>query len=131
MDAAVAAAVPALVVRTRAGIPPERLTPHPDVTWLRELGYPVQATGGSTLGRPDAALLFDDEEAVATTLGLQMAAVSAVAGIEATAVADLAKLDQVLPRPQTGARTAPSNPPAAQPGTGAAGRRSQRAHNAR
>lgn len=74
-----------------------------DVTRLRELGYPVQATGGHaggyTLGAAGRMppLLLDDEEAVATTLGLQMTAVSAVAGIETSAVAALAKLDQVLP----------------------------------
>jgi predicted DNA-binding transcriptional regulator YafY len=74
-----------------------------DVTRLRELGYPVQATGGHaggyTLGAAGRMppLLLDDEEAVATTLGLQMTAVSAVAGIETSAVAALAKLDRVLP----------------------------------
>ena len=74
-----------------------------DVTHLRELGYPVQATGGHaggyTLGAAGRMppLLLDDEEAVATTLGLQMTALSAVAGIETSAVAALAKLDQVLP----------------------------------
>lgn len=74
-----------------------------DVTHLRELGYPVEATGGHaggyTLGAAGRMppLLLDDEEAVATTLGLQMTAVSAVAGIETAAVAALAKLGQVLP----------------------------------
>jgi predicted DNA-binding transcriptional regulator YafY len=74
-----------------------------DVTRLRELGYPVQATGGHaggyTLGAAGRMppLLLDDEEAVATTLGLQMTAASAVAGIETSAIAALAKLDQVLP----------------------------------
>ncbi|WP_084678650.1 helix-turn-helix transcriptional regulator [Actinopolymorpha alba] len=74
-----------------------------DVTRLRELGYPVQATGGHAGGYALGAagrlppLLLDDEEAVATTLGLQMTATSAVAGIETSAVAALAKLDQVLP----------------------------------
>jgi predicted DNA-binding transcriptional regulator YafY len=74
-----------------------------DVTRLRELGYPVQATGGHaggyTLGAAGRMppLLLDDEEAVATTLGLQMTAASAVTGIETSAVAALAKLDQVLP----------------------------------
>lgn len=74
-----------------------------DVTRLRELGYPVDATGGHaggyTLGAAGRMppLLLDDEEAVAATLGLQMTAVTAVAGIETSAVAALAKLDQVLP----------------------------------
>jgi predicted DNA-binding transcriptional regulator YafY len=74
-----------------------------DVTRLRELGYPVQATGGHAGGYALGAagrmppLLLDDEEAVATTVGLQMTAASAVAGIETSAVAALAKFDQVLP----------------------------------
>ncbi|MEQ7010627.1 YafY family protein [Actinopolymorpha sp. B17G11] len=74
-----------------------------DMTRLRELGYPVQATGGQAGGYTLGAggrlppLLLDDEEAVATTVGLQLAAASAVAGIENSSVAALAKLDQVLP----------------------------------
>ncbi|HZC27251.1 MAG TPA: YafY family protein [Actinopolymorphaceae bacterium] len=74
-----------------------------DVTRLRELGYPVQATGGQAGGYTLGAggrlppLLLDDDEAIATTLGLQLTAASAVAGIETAAVAALAKLDQVLP----------------------------------
>ncbi len=74
-----------------------------DVTRLRELGYPVRATGGQaggyTLGAAGRLppLLLDDEEAVATTIGLQLAAASPVAGIDDAAIAALAKLDQVLP----------------------------------
>ncbi|GAA4981950.1 helix-turn-helix transcriptional regulator [Actinopolymorpha pittospori] len=74
-----------------------------DVTRLRELGYPVQASGGHAGGYTLGAggrlppLLLDDDEAVATTVGLQMTAASAVAGIETAAVAALAKLGQVLP----------------------------------
>jgi predicted DNA-binding transcriptional regulator YafY len=74
-----------------------------DVTRLRELGYPVQATGGHAGGYTLGAggrlppLLLDDDEAVATTLGLLMTAASAVAGIETSAVAAPAKLGQVLP----------------------------------
>ncbi|GAA2758876.1 helix-turn-helix transcriptional regulator [Actinopolymorpha rutila] len=74
-----------------------------DMNRLRELGYPVQATGGQAGGYALGAggrlppLLLDDEEAVATTLGLQLTAASAVAGIESAAVAALAKLVQVLP----------------------------------
>ncbi|MEQ7124180.1 YafY family protein [Actinopolymorpha sp. B11F2] len=86
---------------TRLDVSPRTL--RRDMTRLRELGYPVQATGGQAGGYTLGAggrlppLLLDDEEAVATTLGLQLAAASAVAGIENSSVAALAKLDQVLP----------------------------------
>lgn len=71
-----------------------------DVTRLRELGYPVEATGGREGGYRLGAggrlppLLLDDDEAVATTVGLQLAAASGVGG---PAVVALGKLDQVLP----------------------------------
>jgi predicted DNA-binding transcriptional regulator YafY len=86
---------------TRLSVSPRTL--RRDVSRLRELGYPVVATGGHaggyTLGAAGRMppLLLDDEEAVAATVGLQMTAASAVAGIESSAVAALAKLDQVLP----------------------------------
>ncbi|HVX45389.1 MAG TPA: WYL domain-containing protein, partial [Mycobacteriales bacterium] len=74
-----------------------------DVTRLRELGYPVQATGGQaggyafgTSGRLPP-LLLDDEEAIATTVGLQLAATSAITGVESAAIAALSKLGQALP----------------------------------
>ncbi|MET9019649.1 WYL domain-containing protein [Actinopolymorpha sp. NPDC004070] len=85
----------------RLGVSPRTL--RRDMNRLRELGYPVRATGGQAGGYAVGAggrlppLLLDDEEAVATTLGLQLAATSAVAGIESAAVAALAKLVQVLP----------------------------------
>jgi predicted DNA-binding transcriptional regulator YafY len=83
----------------------ERLTVSPrtvrrDVTRLRELGYPVEATGGWDGGYRLGAggrlppLLLDDDEAVATTVGLQLAAASGVGG---PAVVALGKLDQVMP----------------------------------
>lgn len=71
-----------------------------DVTRLRELGYPVSATGGREGGYRLGAggrlppLLLDDDEAVATTIGLQLAT---VAGVGTSAVVALGKLDQVLP----------------------------------
>lgn len=74
-----------------------------DVCRLRQLGYPVEAVGGQAGGYRLGAggrlppLLLDDEEAVATTVGLQLAAASAVTGVETSAVAALAKLDQALP----------------------------------
>ncbi|MGW0230810.1 helix-turn-helix transcriptional regulator [Actinopolymorpha singaporensis] len=85
----------------RLGVSPRTL--RRDMNRLRELGYPVQATGGQAgayalgAGGSLPPLLLDDEEAVATTLGLQLAAAAAVAGIESAAVAALAKLVQVLP----------------------------------
>ncbi|MDQ3717180.1 MAG: HTH domain-containing protein, partial [Actinomycetota bacterium] len=74
-----------------------------DVERLRELGYPVDATPGTGGGYRLAAgahmppLLLDDDEAVAIAVGLRVGAGSAVAGIEATSLRALAKLEQVLP----------------------------------
>ena len=73
-----------------------------DVTRLRDLGYPVEATtgrhGGYTLGRGGhlPPLVLDDDEAVAVALGLRTAAGGAT-GSESAALSALAKLDQVLP----------------------------------
>ena len=73
-----------------------------DVTRLRDLGYPVEATsgrhGGYTLGRGGhlPPLVLDDDEAVAVALGLRAAAGGAT-GSESAALSALAKLDQVLP----------------------------------
>jgi predicted DNA-binding transcriptional regulator YafY len=74
-----------------------------DMTRLRELGYPVIAepgpTGGYQLGAGGALppLLLSDDEAVAVAVGLRAAASGGVAGYEDTAIAALAKLEQVLP----------------------------------
>ncbi|HEY2675311.1 MAG TPA: YafY family protein [Rugosimonospora sp.] len=74
-----------------------------DVERLRDLGYPVRATmgpvGGYRLvaGKALPPLLLDDEEAVAIAVGLRVAAVQAVAGIDDASVRALAKLEQVLP----------------------------------
>jgi predicted DNA-binding transcriptional regulator YafY len=74
-----------------------------DVERLRHLGYPVRATmgpvGGYRLvaGKALPPLLLDDEEAVAIAVGLRVAAVQAVAGIDDASVRALAKLEQVLP----------------------------------
>jgi len=74
-----------------------------DVTRLRELGYPVEAepgpTGGYQLGSGGALppLLLNDEEAVVVAVGLRAAAGGAVAGFEDSAIAALAKLEQILP----------------------------------
>jgi predicted DNA-binding transcriptional regulator YafY len=74
-----------------------------DVGKLRQLGYPIHAstgtTGGYRLGAGAALppLLLDDDEAVAVAVGLRTAAGGTVAGIAETSVRALAKLEQVLP----------------------------------
>jgi predicted DNA-binding transcriptional regulator YafY len=74
-----------------------------DIDRVRRLGYPVDAepgpAGGYRLGAGAALppLLLDDGEAVAITVGLRLAAGSAVAGIDEAAHRVLAKLEQVLP----------------------------------
>jgi predicted DNA-binding transcriptional regulator YafY len=74
-----------------------------DVDRLRNLGYPVDASvgvaGGYQLGSGASLppLLFEDDEALAVTLGLRMAAAGSVAGIEEATLRALAKLEQVLP----------------------------------
>ncbi|NYE96103.1 putative DNA-binding transcriptional regulator YafY [Psychromicrobium silvestre] len=74
-----------------------------DVDRLRELGYPVQATRGSTGGYQLAAgaslppLVVDDEEAVALAIGLRLAAQGSVTGIEEASISALAKVIQVMP----------------------------------
>jgi predicted DNA-binding transcriptional regulator YafY len=74
-----------------------------DITRLRDLGYPVVAEpgprGGYQLGAGGALppLLLSDDEAVAVAVGLRLAAGGGVEGYEGTAVAALAKLEQVLP----------------------------------
>ncbi|MEV0697828.1 WYL domain-containing protein [Saccharopolyspora sp. NPDC050389] len=73
-----------------------------DVDRLRELGYPVVATKGSDGGyRLDAGaelppLLFDDEQAIALAVALQIAA-TAGAGIEEAATRALNTVRQVMP----------------------------------
>lgn len=74
-----------------------------DVERLRSLGYPVRASagaaGGYALGAGAALppLLLDDDEALAVALGLRLATVGAVTGMEEAALRALAKLDQLLP----------------------------------
>lgn len=73
-----------------------------DVDRLRELGYPITSTRGREGGyRLDAGstlppLLFDDEQAVALAVALQMAAASG-AGIEEAATRALQTVRQLLP----------------------------------
>src|SRR5690606_17280019 len=74
-----------------------------DIDRLRQLGYRVDSTPGSTGGyRLEAGnalppLLLDDEEAVAVAVGLRAAASGSVAGIEEASLRALAKLEQTLP----------------------------------
>ena len=76
-------------------------TVRADIERLRDLGYPVDAVRGSVGGYRLGSggqlppLLLDDEEAVAVTVGLQMAA--GVTGIEESGARALAKIEQVLP----------------------------------
>ncbi|MFI6313746.1 helix-turn-helix transcriptional regulator [Nocardia fusca] len=73
-----------------------------DVDRLRELGYPIVTTkgpdGGYRLGAGSRLppLLFDDEQAVALTVALQLAT-TAGAGIEESAARALNTIRQVLP----------------------------------
>ena len=73
-----------------------------DVDRLRELGYPIQTTKGPDGGYRLAAgadlppLLFDDEQAVALAVALQIAA-TAGAGLEEAAVRALNTVRQVMP----------------------------------
>ncbi|WP_163506241.1 helix-turn-helix transcriptional regulator [Fodinicola acaciae] len=74
-----------------------------DIERLRDLGYPVRASMGTTGGYQLVAgsamppLLLDDEEAVAIAVGLRTAARQPVDGIEDASVRALGKLLQVLP----------------------------------
>ncbi|MCD4852780.1 WYL domain-containing protein [Arthrobacter sp. AK01] len=76
-------------------------TVRKDIDRLRELGYPVDATRGTTGGYRLGAggklppLLLDDEEAVAVAIGLRTA--TGIAGIAESSARALAKLEQVLP----------------------------------
>lgn len=92
-----------------------------DIDRLRGLGYPVDASRGPVggyrlgVGGKLPPLLLDDEEAVAVTVGLRVAA--GVAGIEEAGSRALNKLEQVLPsylRPTVDAlRTVVDHPPEA------------------
>lgn len=70
-----------------------------DVTRLRDLGYPVEAASEGYqlgIGARLPPLLLDDDEAVAVCVGLRFASASAVSGAEESAVAALAKLEQLM-----------------------------------
>ncbi|MEU8613027.1 HTH domain-containing protein, partial [Actinoplanes sp. NPDC048791] len=74
-----------------------------DVDRLRELGYPIAAAKGPDGGYRLSAgtelppLLFDDEQAVALTVALQLAAGTAGSGLAEAAARALTTIRQVLP----------------------------------
>ncbi|MEU1607046.1 helix-turn-helix transcriptional regulator [Micromonospora matsumotoense] len=89
------------VLAARLGI--SLRTVRRDVDRLRELGYPVAAAKGPDGGYRLAAgtvlppLLFDDEQAVALTVALQVAATGADGGLADDAARALHTVGQVLP----------------------------------
>ncbi|MGQ5264713.1 helix-turn-helix transcriptional regulator [Micromonospora sp. ZYX-F-536] len=91
---------PGALLAERLAVSPR--TVRRDVDRLRELGYPIRATkgpdGGYRLdaGRELPPLLFDDEQAVALAVALQIAT-TAGAGIEEAAKRALTTVRQVMP----------------------------------
>jgi predicted DNA-binding transcriptional regulator YafY len=91
---------PGALLAARLEVSPR--TVRRDVDRLRELGYPIRASRGPAGGyRLDAGaelppLLFDDEQAVALAVALQLAATSG-AGIEEAAARALSTVRQVMP----------------------------------
>src|SRR5688500_2396285 len=91
---------PGALLAERLDISPR--TVRRDVDRLRELGYPIEATkgpdGGYRLGAGTELppLLFDDEQAVALAVALQVAATTG-AGIEEAAARALNTVRQVMP----------------------------------
>ena len=74
-----------------------------DITRLRDLGYPIEATtgpyGGYELGSGGRLppLVLDDDEAVAATIALRIVAGAGATGLESAALSALTKIEQVLP----------------------------------
>src|SRR5689334_3409625 len=92
---------PGLLLAERLQVSPR--TVRRDVDRLRELGYPIAAVkgpdGGYRLraGTELPPLLFDDEQAVALTIALQIAATTPGSGLAEAAGRALTTLRQVLP----------------------------------
>jgi predicted DNA-binding transcriptional regulator YafY len=92
---------PGRELAARLGTSPRTL--RRDVERLRGLGYPVSSAPGPgssyqlVAGRAMPPLLFTDEEAVATVIGLRFAALAQVTGESGAAEGALRKLEQVLP----------------------------------
>nr|WP_255682034.1 WYL domain-containing protein [Luteimonas sp. BDR2-5] len=92
---------PGAELAARLGVTPR--TVRRDIDRLRSLGYPVRASAGPAGGYALAAgaalppLLLDDDEALAVALGLRLATMTAVTGLEDAGLRALAKLEQVLP----------------------------------
>ena len=74
-----------------------------DVTRLRDLGYPVDSTGGAHggyrlgIGASLPPLMLQDDEAVAIVVALRLLAEGVVSGMEDAAVRSLATIDRLLP----------------------------------
>lgn len=92
---------PGAELAARLGTSPRTL--RRDLDRLRELGYPVSSTrgpGGSyrlVAGRAMPPLLFTDDEAVATVVGLRIAALTQMGGTGDAAEGALRKLERVVP----------------------------------
>jgi len=92
---------PGAVLAERLGV--SSRTVRNDVSRLRELGFPVEASrgvaGGYRLGSGAAMppLLLEDDEAVAVAVALRSSAGGGISGIEETSISALVKLEQVLP----------------------------------
>ncbi len=99
-----------------------------DVERLRQLGYRIESSPGTTggyrllAGTAMPPLLLTDDEAVTMAIGLRLAATQRLVGGTETTLTALAKLEQVLPRPlrqRVNALAATVRPAGVNAGTGA------------
>jgi predicted DNA-binding transcriptional regulator YafY len=78
-------------------------TVRKDIDRLRNLGYPVDSSRGTTggyrlgVGASLPPLLLDDDEAVAIVVGMSQASSSGITGTEEASLRALTKLEQMLP----------------------------------